>query len=273
MKINAIRMSHMHNDEHFQFYADFGKLVNSIGAASLKIEAQFAAVMNLFDDEDTALKKIMKSAITPEIQKADKDRDTIFRGMTDTYKSALNHFNELKANAAKRLKPVFDTYGNLAAKPINEQSSGVTNMLQEFTGKYAADCQTIGIDDWAAKLAIANNAVIELMHGRYDEGAARTDIVLKEARAKVDEAYRIIIERINALIVIEGEAQYADFVRRLNPIVDKYANTIAQRHGSAAGKKKKETAAAANNNTDDETSDDTPTTPPHPTDPPPRDEE
>ena len=273
MKINGFRLANMRNDEHFQFYSDFIKLVNGIGAATLKIEAQFAAVMNLFDDEDAALKKIMKSAITPEIQKADKDRDTIFRGMTDAYKSALNHFNELKSGAAKRLKPVFDTYGNLAIKPINEQSSGITNMLQEFTGKYAADCQTIGIDDWAAELAVANNAVIELMHGRYDEGATRTDIVLKEARAKVDEAYRVIVERVNALLIIEGEALYADFVRRLNIIVDKYANTIAQRLGSSAADKKKKEEAAANNNTDNEIPDDAPTTPPHPTNPPPRDEE
>ena len=237
MKINGMRMTNMRNDEHYQFLTDFIKLVNGIGAAILKINEQFITLTGLFDDEDAALKKIMKSAITPEIQAADKTRDTIFRGMTDAYKSALNHFDEQKVAAAKRLKPVFDTYGNLAAKPINEQSSGITNMLQDLTGKYAPDCQTIGIADWAAELAAANNAVIELMHGRYDEGSERCDIVLREARLKVDEAYRVIIERISALAVIEGAANYEDFIRKLNLIVDKYANIIAQRKGSAAAKK------------------------------------
>ena len=239
MKINGMRMANMRNDEHYQFYTDFGKLVNSIGAATLKIEEQYLACLPLFNNEDAALKKIMKSAITPEIQAGDKYRDGVFRGMTDAYKSALNHFNEEKVEAAKRLKPVFDTYGNLAAKPINEQSSGVTNMLQDLTGKYAADCQIIGITDWTTELAAANNAVIELMHGRYDEGSERCDIVLKEARAKVDEGYRVIIERISALVVIEGLANYENFIRKLNTIVDKYADIIAQRKGSAAAKKAK----------------------------------
>ena len=272
MKINGMRMTNMRNDEHYQFLTDFIKLVNGIGAAILKIYEQFIILTGLFEAEDAALKKIMKSAITPEIQESDKHRDGIFRGMVDAYKSALNHFDVQKVAAAKRLKPVFDTYGNLAAKPINEQSSGVTNMLQDLTGKYAPDCQTIGIADWAAELATANNAVIELMHGRYDEGSERCDIVLREARLKVDEAYRVIIERIAALAVIEGAANYEDFIRKLNIIVDKYANIIAQRKGSAAAKKQKDEEAAANNNANN-TTDDTPTNPPHPTDPPPRDEE
>ena len=247
MKITKIDATRMRNDEHFQFYSDFGLLVNSAGAAALKIDAQYAVYVPLFKDEDEALKKIMKSAITPEIQKADKERDSIFRGMVDAYKASLNHFSEQKVNAAKRLKPIFDTYGNLAIKPINEQSSGITNMLQDFAGKYAADCQTIGIANWAAMLAARNDVVIDLMHDRYDESAMRTDIVLKEARAKVDEAYRVIIERINALVIVESAADYEDFIRKLNAIVSKYAAIIAQRYGKSGKKPKPE----EENNNDD----------------------
>ena len=114
------------------------------------------------------------------------------------------------------------------------------------------------------------------MRGRYDETATRTDIVLKEARAKVDEAYRIIIERVNALMIIEGEADYADFVRRLNSIVDKYANTIAQQQGSSTAtnaKKKKTTDDLPTpvETPDDTTpSDDTTTDTTPPSDPAPR---
>ena len=50
MKINGFRLANMRNDEHFQFYSDFIKLVNSIGAAALKIETQFAVYVPLFKD-------------------------------------------------------------------------------------------------------------------------------------------------------------------------------------------------------------------------------
>ena len=237
LKIKAVRTVHMRNDEYFLFYTSVGNLINKYGAAALKIEAQYVEIVPLFEDVDSALKKITMSAITLEIKKADKISDSIFRGMTDGYKAALNSSNAQKVEAANRLKPVFVTYGNLAAKPTKEQPAGIINMLQELTGKYAADCQTIGITEQVAALAESNNRVIELMGNRIFETSIRSNVVLKEARQKLDAAYRKIVERINALVVVEGPANYEAFINELNADIDKYNNTIAQRAGIAAAKK------------------------------------
>ena len=233
MKINLIHLHSLRNDEHFQFHSEVDKLIRKFGSAALKIDAQFLAFVTLFQDEDTALKKIMKSAITPEIQEADKQRDLIFRGMVDAHKAALKHFDPDKQSAAKRLKVVFDTYGNVSIKPLNEQTSAIVNMLQELLDTYAADSNKIGIGEWATQLRERNDVVSGLIRNRYDETAARTDIVLKEARAKVDEAYRTITERINALAIVDGAAAYEEFIRTLNAVVDKYSAIMAQRYGKA----------------------------------------
>jgi hypothetical protein len=58
---------------------------------------------------------------------------------------------------------------------------------------------------------------------RFDETASRTDIVLKKARAELDEAYRVIVELIDALAIVEGEANYEPFARTLNAVIEKYA--------------------------------------------------
>ena len=229
MYIENIHLYNMRNDEHFQFQTEFRALVYKYDAAKLNIAAQFQTYLPLFDREDTALKKIMKSAVTAEIQAADKERDTIFRGMTDAQKAALKHFNPQIQAAAKRLQPVFDTYGNLAKKPLNEETSGIYNFLQELNGTYAADTKMAGIDLWAAELGRLNNAFSVLMRGRFDETALRTDIVLKEARREVDNTYRTIVERINALVIVEGEAAYIEFIRTLNAVIAKYATIMAQR--------------------------------------------
>jgi len=52
--------------------------------------------------------------------------------------------------------------------------------------------------------------------------------VLRECRTKTDAAYRTILERINALIVVEGEPHYAEFVTTLNAVVKRYADILAQ---------------------------------------------
>ena len=231
MKIDNLKTSHLRNDAHFQFYTDFRTIVERIGAPQLKIETQYAAFLVLYDDEDVALKKIMKSAITAEINDADSYRDEIFSGMVEANKSALKHYDNNVREAAKRLKIVFDTYGNISRKPLDEETSAIYNILQDLKGKYAADAETVGLNGWIAELEQANETFSALMLDRYDESATRTSLVMKQVRQQVDDAYRTISERINASIIIEGEAQYADFVTTLNTVIKRYADILAQRKG------------------------------------------
>ena len=231
MKLNNFHLSRLRNDEHFQFLTELRDAIVRFGAPALKIEAQYNEWLPVYAQEDEALKKIMKSAITAEIQAADQRRDQLFRGMVDVSRSALNHFRPDVQEAARRLKILFDTYGNVAQKPLNEQTSAVYNLLQDIKDKFAAEAQQVAITDWAAELETANQAFASLMKDRYEESAMKTDLVLRQVRLRADELYRLIIERINALVVVEGAEPYAEFIRFWNTVIAKYATIVAQRAG------------------------------------------
>jgi len=231
MKIQSLRIDRLRNDAHFQFHTEFKDLVAKHGAETLKINAQFEAYMPLYDKEDEGLKKINKSAFTAEIHEADKARDEIWVGLSEMVSAAHKHFNADVREAAKRLKIVFGTYGNIAKKPLNEQTSATYNVLQELQGKYAADVETAGFTQWVAELQARNNRFGELMKGRFDETAAKSNIVLRFARVELDKAYRSIAERINALAIVEGKDAYEAFVRTLNAIVAKYVATLNRAKG------------------------------------------
>ena len=238
MKIKSIHSNQLRNDEHFQFNTEFKDLVNKFDAAELKIGAQFNDFLALFKQEDEALKKIMKSAFTLDLQDLDKRRDRLFRGIIGISKTALHHFNEEVQEAGRRLKILLDTYGNIARKPMNEATSAIYNILQELNGKYAPDVALmVGLTDWVTELETCNGNFDQLMKNRYEESAMKSDLVLKECRQKVDEAYQNIVERINALVVIEGEADYKEFIRNLNIVIEKYTVILAHRRGVAAAKK------------------------------------
>jgi hypothetical protein len=68
-----------------------------------------------------------------------------------------------------------------------------------------------------------NKAFEALVKERFDETAHKSDIVLKEARAELDKVYHSIEERINALALVEGTADYEEFIRTMNAVVAKYA--------------------------------------------------
>ena len=234
MKIEKINLLHLRNDAHFQFHTEFRDLVVQQNPLTLKIKPQFDSYLPLYNRVDDALKKIVKSEFTAKIHEADKARDEIYLGMAETVAATLRHFNPNVRQAAERLKILFDTYGNVVNKPLNEETSAIYNILQELKGKYTADAESIGITQWVTELETRNQTFEGLVKERFDETAARTtDIVMKQARAQLDDVYKTIVERINALAVVEGVASYEAFIKTMNAVIAKYAVKHHHHHNHA----------------------------------------
>jgi hypothetical protein len=77
------------------------------------------------------------------------------------------------------------------------------------------------------------------MRERFDESSLKVDIVLKKARVQLDEAYYAIAELINALVLVEGAANYEGFIKKLNPIISKYVIALAAKAGRVSKRKGK----------------------------------
>ena len=239
MKINQIRLSRLRNDTHFQFHTEFKDLAQKHNPQALKIKPQYDAYLPLYDKVDLALKKINKSAITEKIQNADKARDEIWLDLVETSTAALRHFDPEVREAAKQLKIVLDTYGNIAKKPLNDQTSATYNFVQDLEGKYAPEVAKVGLGPWLAELKARNIAFSDLMRERFDESSLKVDIVLRKARVQLDGAYYAMVERIHALVLIEGAADYEAFIKKLNPIISKYVTALAAQAGRVSKKKGK----------------------------------
>ena len=226
MKIEKIFSNRLRNGEHFQFHSEFKKLVTKTGIDVLKIDTQFKDYLTLYDALDSGLKKVTKSVLTGKIEEADKARDEIWSGLVEINRGTTKHFVPKIREAAEKLKILFDSYGNLAIKPLNEQTALTYNILQELEGKYAEDTETVGIANWVAELKKRNTELDNLMSERFDESASKSNIVVKEARAEIDKALTTITERLYALAIIEGAANYETFIKTWNAIVEKYATSI-----------------------------------------------
>jgi hypothetical protein len=230
MRIDYINTRNMRNDAHFQFFTEFRNLAQGDAAVLPKIQQLFDEWLRHYALEDDALKKIVKSVFTGKIQETDAARDEIYNGMVEINRATLKHFSAEKREAAEHLKILFDTYGDVAKKPLKDQTSAVYNILQELKGsKYAPFAAIVGIGEWIAQLETLNRELEALTAERSSEAAAKTDIVLKDARAEVDRLYVAIVRRINAYIEIEGAEAYQNFVRTLNINIAKSAAAIGKR--------------------------------------------
>ena len=239
MKVKRIHSSHLRNNEHFQCHTEIKGLFEEFDLNALKLEPFYSQFyIPVYNAEDEALIKIAKSMLSEERMEADRRRDSIFRGMVDATNASLNHFDDEVLAAGKRLKIIFDTYGNVAQLPLNEETAAIYNLLQDLR-RYPADMQKLGITAWADRLESENNAYEALVKAGIDEGVAKTELKAKETRAEMDKVFRQLAERIEALALIEADQVYAELMRRLNLLLDKYANTLAQRQGQSKAKKKK----------------------------------
>jgi hypothetical protein len=249
MKIKEFKLSHLRNDEHFQFMQFVLALVKEIGAAALRVEPQNAALAAAHRQEDEALKKIMKSALTAQIDEADRARDGVFRGMAGAVRSAQDHFKADIRAAAVRLGIVMDTYGNVAARSHVEATSAVYNLLVELTTRHVADTEALDLGGWITELDRLNREVEKLLEGRADEGAERSSLVLKTVRAEVDDAYRALAAMAEAQAMVasaggdqSATAVMAGFIRRLGERIDMVNDALAIRRGMARAAKEKEKA-------------------------------
>ena len=241
MKIERVYFQSLRNNEHFQCQTEFKALVENYSLQIINIEQLFnESYLPLYAEEDEAILKISKNTFTEARLEADQRRDNTFRGMVDMNKAALNHFQPEIVESAKRLKILFDTYGNISRMPLQEETAAIYNLLQELGEKFSMDASAVGISQWAGKLEEDNNAYAALVEKSYSEEAAKTELKVKEVRTKIDKVFRQIIDRLEALMLIEGEEKYIEFVRKLNVQLEKYSNMIAQREGRNAAEKEKE---------------------------------
>lgn len=228
MDIQKFDLHNLRNAGHYQFQTDFDSLVIKYTPLALGIAVAYSVYHPLLQDEGVAMVAITKSATTEQIQDGDKDRDVTLRGLVDQVRSNLNHFNLAVREAARRVMVIVDSYGNLAPKPNDEESGLITNLIADLRTQLGADLVTLAMTEWVDELERLNNVFIALEATRNSEEASRTDLRMKQVRVQVDAAYRTIIERINALIIVNGETPYVEFVKELNARIGRAQYAIAQ---------------------------------------------
>jgi len=237
MKIQTVPFQNMHNDEHFQFHTEFIELVNRAGASNLRVEALFEAYLPSYHRADEALKKIPKSTLTEEINKADNRRDNAYQALAGKNRASLKDFRPEFQQAAKKLSILFNTYGNVSRNSLVKQTSGIYNLMQELRGDYAEALHTLGLQVLADELEAANHHLSTLYRQRLDETTQKTKVVLRQERKNMDTTYRQLIERLNARVVLEGEPTLYSFIDSLNTLITKYKTLMAQRAGKAKAKR------------------------------------
>ena len=233
-EIGTISLDRMNNGAHFLYINNVLARAEADAKVNMKATTQIAALKTAAAQEDKDLKLSQKSLLTDDIAKADHDRDLLFGGYKRAVKGFLNLPVDNLAQAARVLNQHIIDYAIDLQAQLDKETGMLANFIADLEGKYAEQVAALSLTPFVTGLKEANERVRTLTADRTEERMAVPVGALKASRKASDEAYHTLVKWVNALALIEGEAEYADFIDYVNTEITHYKREVIGQKADAA---------------------------------------
>ena len=234
-EIGTISLERLNNGAHFQFASNvMNRALTDAKITEMEQTAPLVtALRTAVGNEDTNLVLSQKSFYTDEIATADSKRDSLYSAYKRGVKAYVDFPDTDLAEAAKVLWQHIKDYGIDPRMQLDKETGLLTNFISDLQGKYAEQVATLSLTIMVEKLDMANAQVIGFTTKRTEERMATEVGALKTARAATDDAYRALVKMVNALALVFGETDYADFIDYVNTEIMHYKREVIGQKATA----------------------------------------
>ena len=211
-----------------------GRLVPLFAAISIEtLQPSIQAFTQKAAAYSKALERETISVRTEEIQRLDRERDL---ALTELFRNIANerHSGDPAITAAAHACDiVLRTFGNPARRPMTTQ----TNILRDITDELTTPAMLPNLQRLpiahaiTLKLQSLNARFGELFNARTFEYGDREPGIVRRTRKDVEAALRLVIGKINAYILLYGNATLADTVASADSILEEARHLINRRAG------------------------------------------
>ena len=197
---------------------------------------EFTTAVDAFDD---ALKASATNPATATATAADDARDASWRG-GNNYLTAMCAYPDAEIAAyAAEAKSLFDKYGDPTKLAQTEESGVLHNLLQDLEALDSSKRTALNLDVWITDLKTKEEAFLAAAAQRTEADATRQVGIVKETRTAAETAYRSLMDTVNALAMINGDAEYATFIDHVNAMIERQ-KAISKARVTRAKKKEDE---------------------------------
>ena len=233
-EVNNIALTQLSNGAHFTFMQMVLERAAESEVVNTKLSSEISVLKSAFAVEDEKLKIATKSELTKTISSNDALRDSYYTGFKGTIRGLLVLPQGDMLTAAEKLWSHIDNYKIRTNSQLDKQTGMMTNFIDDLEKKYSSEVSTLGLTALIAAMKEANNNVLAALKSRDTEGSTKVVGAMKAARAATDDAYRSIVKKVNALALIEGDADYASFIDALNAQIVRYKREALGQKASAS---------------------------------------
>ena len=220
--ISNIAISKLSNGSHYNFIQIVVERAEEDEGLKAKLSSDIAALKAAFEREGECIRTLKKSELTRLISENDSLRDGCYNSYKSVVKSLLAVPNGDIKNAAERLWDNLKHYNIHSSDSLDQQTGLMMSLIDGLETKYKNEVATLGISTLVAVMKEANEKVHTLMFHRNTEQSKKVPGATKAARAATDNAYRKLISKVNALVLLEGGEPYLDFINTMNAQIARY---------------------------------------------------
>lgn len=191
--------------------------------------------------------RVMKLALVDSsaTTMADENRDKAWADSNAYVKAIVKHPYPETAEKALELARCYSRYGYPLQLGLDQETGVLDNLIQDLRGLSASLLTQTGFTPWLEALEATQNAFKEAQKARTEAKAQLELGAVKSARGEMEAAYTALANTVNALALIEGDANYATFIDHVNVIIDEHKTVIKARQTKAANKKQEEASKPA----------------------------
>lgn len=212
-KIPNFQKTKLRYGAHFAVMSAFDERVASLCEQEQLLSTWYAAFKSALTHLDTAVKIARSSDYSKLIMKEDTKRDRLY----SNGKMSAEMWSELgiepQATAARAVLHEINIYKIDTKAQYDQQTGLMINFLQPFeSAAMQTHLATLGLTAVFTQMKAANEEVRRLLALRGNERAENAAYDLKSARQATDEAYENLVERINAIALINPSESWNTFI-------------------------------------------------------------
>lgn len=222
-KITQIYLPRLTNGAHFSFIESILNRAKKEAALTSKAAATVSGLEAAFAIENECLQLSRKSFKSDDIAQADRERDTLYAAYKKTVQSYLAVSNEERSAAARILNQHIKDYNIDIRMQMFRETGLLTNFIEDLEGRLAPQVEALGQTTLVADMKEANNRVKLSTHERVEsQPAANLKARMLNARQASDTAYAELVDKVNALANVFGDADYLAFITYVNNEINEY---------------------------------------------------
>lgn len=234
-KLNAITVSVLRNDEAYTFHQVMSELALSVKDSRARSCAE--NYVKKFDNYRLAIDKSTGNTVATRAREADAARSVAWRGANSYIKAMATYCPVSNQKiAAVPIRSLFEKYGSLLNLSHAEKTSLIENLIESIETVGYDAINAAGFKPWLSDLKKKQSAYKKVVKITVDEVSAKVVGVVRFARVAVDSAFIDFSKIVNAVCLLDGDVNFADFLKKANVIIKKQKTVIKVRKTFAKNK-------------------------------------